>query len=60
MKAPLAPTPPASVGVKKPPYRPPITNTNSTSGAQTSFIGHRSPQGLTLAGGQQAAAARGR
>ena len=35
--APVAPTPPASVGVKKPPYKPPMTNTNNTKGAHTSF-----------------------
>ena len=54
MKAPLAPTPPASVGVKKPPYRPPITNRNSTSGAQTFFrSATRSLQGLSAPRGSQ-------
>ncbi len=46
-KAPPAPTPPASVGVNTPPYRPPITKMNSTSEGQTSFIAaRRSLQGF--------------
>ena len=36
-KAPKAPIPPASVGVKTPPYIPPITSKNSKSTGQVSL-----------------------
>ena len=50
--APPAPMPPASVGVNSPPYNPPMTNTNSSSGAQTSRMARRrSVQELARAAG---------
>ena len=42
------------MGVKKPPYKPPITNKNSTKGAHTSFKPlRRSPKDLRSPAGSQ-------